>query len=250
VVRILESGGTLPIRFKANKAPSINTTYLLIFKDGFCWPQLGTFRQINEWEWEIDANFGATGNYDVHLVTANDLGQAMMGYYRKVIRENEQRWQRLRSKVSWGEIGGLYPPIEMSGPSKGLRSEASIKVTTGQKLALHNVTVDPKTISRGQTLTLTYDIESFEDIPKRVWLGSSFNDPETNRLIFNTGQDKEVPVTKGRQYPQRELTIPKDVSLGSQNLRAEVWFGEVGKPLESKRAATVQPTKIKIVESK
>ena len=74
------------------------------------------------------------------------------------------------------------------------------------------------------------------------------NDAETEKLVFNTSQDKPIPVLKGRRAYQRELTIPTDVSLGAQQLRAEAWYGAVGNPQQSKRVSTGQPTEIKIVE--
>jgi hypothetical protein len=39
----------------------------------------------------------------------------------------------------------------------------------------------------GRALKINYDIEFFEDIPTGIWLGSSFNDAKTLKLINNTG---------------------------------------------------------------
>jgi hypothetical protein len=125
----------------------------------------------------------------------------------------------------------------MNGLPKGLRREASVRVVIVPKVILHHVSVDPTTTARGQTLKLSYDIECFEDINSGIWLGSSFNDAKTQKLVINTSQDEAVPLLKGRRAYSRKLTIPEDVSLGSQTLRSEAWYGVVGKPSQSNLSA-------------
>jgi hypothetical protein len=163
------------------------------------WPQRDTFRRIDRSTWEIKANFSSLGKYEVQIVTANELGRTLLRYFRKVASENEQRKKRLQGKVNIGLLGDLYPPIDMNGLPKGLRLESSVSVVIVPRVVLHHLTVDPTTIARGQTLKINYDIECFEDIPSGVWLGSSFNDAQTEKLICKTSQDEAIPLLKGRR---------------------------------------------------
>ena len=130
LLKTYETQGRHPMRFKCLNPPGTNT-YLLSFHKGLCWPQPGPFRQLEQRTWEIDAYFGSTGEYTLHLATANDLGQALIEYYRKIVRLNTERREKLKTKIAehLPLLGGDYPGIQLNGLPKGFRSEASVAVT-------------------------------------------------------------------------------------------------------------------------
>jgi hypothetical protein len=99
-LRTYESGGKCTIRFTCLNPPG-DDTYLLDYQDGLYWPQSGPFRPIDEKQtvWEIDAHIGSTGYHGLQLVTADSLGNALIRYYRKVVAQNQNRKEKLRSKI-------------------------------------------------------------------------------------------------------------------------------------------------------
>jgi pyrimidine deaminase RibD-like protein len=133
-LKTYETQGKYAVRFKCLNPPGTNT-YLVSFRQGLCWPQSGSFRQVNESVWEIDLYFGSTGEYTLHLVTANDLGRALIEYYRKVVRLNIERREKVKKKIPehLALLGGDYPGIQMNGLPKGFRSEASVALTIAEK---------------------------------------------------------------------------------------------------------------------
>lgn len=135
-LKTYETKGKHAIRFKCLNPPRTNN-YLLSFHQGLCWPQPDTFRQVADRIWEIDAHFGTTGDHTLYLVTATDLGQILVEYYRKVIRLNTERRDKLKEKLGDGSIlllGDNYPGIQMNGLPKGFRTEASVTLTIAKKL--------------------------------------------------------------------------------------------------------------------
>jgi hypothetical protein len=157
-LRTYDSRGKHAVRFKSRNPPG-PSTYLFIYTGGLYWPQSGPFRQVEQGLWEIDAHFGGTGDYALQLVTASELGNSLVRYYRKVVQQNRDRRERLRLKLQ-GEIdlsilGGDHPGIEMNGLLKGLQLEASVAVKVVPKVSLLAAFVEPSTICRGKTLTIT-----------------------------------------------------------------------------------------------
>jgi Pyrimidine deaminase len=135
ILKTYETHGRYTIRFKCLNPPGTDN-YLLSFRQGLCWPQPHQFRQLKERLWEIDAYFGGTGEHTLHLVTVNDLGRTLIEYYRKVIRFNLDRREKLKNKISREHLellGGDYPGIQMNGLPKGVRSEASVAVIIAKK---------------------------------------------------------------------------------------------------------------------
>jgi hypothetical protein len=153
----------------------------------------------------------------------------------------------LRGKIDESLLGGDYPGIEMNGLPKGLRLEASVAVTVAYKVDLIAASVEPKTISRGKTLKITYEIECSENVPRGIWLGAYFRD-KTNKLFFNTSEDKRIPLTKGKHTYDRNFTIATDAPLGEQMLGTSVWRGVVGDSRKSKFIAGRPPIPIKVVQ--
>jgi hypothetical protein len=167
VLKFSWSGGKHPVRFKCRNPPGAST-YLLVCHAGMYSPQPGLFRHVEGNVWEIDAYFSGIGEHVLHLVTASDLGNALIGYYRKVVERNRTRRARLIGKVDLALLGGDYPPIEMNGLQKGLRSELQVSVSVVPKIIVHSTLVEPATIARGATLKITYQIECFENIQNGI----------------------------------------------------------------------------------
>jgi pyrimidine deaminase RibD-like protein len=240
-----ETGGKHAIRFKCLNPPGPDT-YLLEYRDGLFWPQSGPFREIDRDVWEIDAHFGSTGEYVLQLVTANDLGNALITYYRKVTEENRRRRERLRGKVvDLSLLGGDYPGIAVNGLPKGLRLEASVSVFVAYKVHLRAASVEPKTIARGKTLKITYVVESSESVPQKIWLGASFRDPN-GKLFHNTREDKSISLMKGEKLYERDFTVAADAPPGKQLLGVSVWRGVAGDSNKSKCIASGTPVQIVI----
>jgi hypothetical protein len=180
-------------------------------------------------------------------VTAEDLGKFLIQYYRKVVDENLKRRKRLSDQgIDVSALGGDYPGIQMSGLPKGLRLEASVPVFVAPKVALLDASVEPKSAPRGKTLKITYVIESSEAIPQKIWLGASFKDKKSGRIVYNTKEDKPVSLTKGKNTYVREFTLPTDAPLGEQLLNTNVWRGVVGDSSKSQIVASRPPARIAI----
>lgn len=117
VLKTYETQGKHAIRFKCLNPPASNN-YLFSFRGGLWWPQPGPFRHIEKSIWEIDAHFGCTGDHILHLVTGNALAEALVQYYRKVVKLNIDRRERVNGKLSKEDmtlLGGDYTGILMTG---------------------------------------------------------------------------------------------------------------------------------------
>jgi hypothetical protein len=181
-------------------------------------------------------------------VTADDLGNVLIQYYRKVVDENRKRRKRLSDHgIDVSTLGGDYPGIQMSGLPKGLRIEASVPIFVAPKVTLLDVSVEPRPVSRGKALKITYVIESSGAIPQKIWLGASFKDKKSGREVYNTREDQPVSLTKGKNNYVRNFTIPTDAPLGEQLLNTNVWRGVVGDGSKSKTVASWPPTTITII---
>jgi pyrimidine deaminase RibD-like protein len=131
VLETFKTEGKHAVRFKSLNPPT-DDNYLLSFNNGLCWPQPGPFRQVEGNVWEIDAYFGSPGDHTLQLVTSTDLGNVLIGYYRKIVLLNVARRKRLTSMFSnevAKQLWGGYPGIDMNGLPKGIRLEASVSVT-------------------------------------------------------------------------------------------------------------------------
>jgi pyrimidine deaminase RibD-like protein len=133
VLETTKTHGRHAVRVRCLNPPNA-TNYLFTSSNGLYWPQPGPFRAIDSEHWEIDAFFGALGDHSLHIVTATEIGQVLIEYYRKVVRWNVERRERLKKYNPSQEdlarlLGGDYFGITMTGLQKGLRSEDSITVT-------------------------------------------------------------------------------------------------------------------------
>ena len=136
-LRTHETHGKVTVQFQCLNPPT-TSNYLLIMREGLCWPQSKPFRHVEKNIWEGDAFFGTAGEHVIHIVTANDLGRAAFEYYRKIVNLNLARGERLRRKFpeihampehdQKALLGGDYPGIQINGLPKGIRSEAAVRV--------------------------------------------------------------------------------------------------------------------------
>jgi pyrimidine deaminase RibD-like protein len=130
-LKTYETDGRTPVRFTCLNRPGANN-YLFAFHNGLWWPQPGPFRLVGASTWEIDALFGRPGVHTLHLITATELGQALVEYYRRVVEENRERRARVKGKLAaddWYLLRSNEIGIPMAGLPKGLLSEASVEVT-------------------------------------------------------------------------------------------------------------------------
>jgi hypothetical protein len=192
-----------------------------------------------------DAHFGSTGEHVLQLVTGNDLGNALVRYYRTVVEQNRRRREKLRDKVDLSLLGGDFPGIEINGLPKGLRLEASVTIFVAYRVNLCAASVEPKTIPRGKTLKIAYVIESSESVPHKIWLGASFRD-RAEKLFHNTREDKPISLKKGKNTYQRDFTVAADAPPGEQMLGVNVWRGVAGDSSKSKWIASGTPVRIVI----
>jgi hypothetical protein len=126
-----KTDGMHPIKFTCRGTPSEDVR-LVALHCGQWWPQPGTAELVERDTWQFRAHFGASGIHFLHIVTANELGRSLIDYYWKVVQLNKD--QRARIAEAFGsagvaKLGGDHPGIKMVGLPKGLRSEASVKVT-------------------------------------------------------------------------------------------------------------------------
>jgi pyrimidine deaminase RibD-like protein len=245
-LRTFESGGKYVVRFQSKNPPGSNN-YLLVYRGGSYWPQAGPFREVDRGVWEIEAHFGETGDHTLQLVTAGDLAEALVRYYRKIIAQNQNRRERLRGKIDMAILGGDHPGIEMNGLPKGFQLEASVAVTVAYKFRLVSSSVNREAVPRGCPLALTYEIECSENVPHGIWLGASFRD-KTNKLFFNTSEDKAVSIVKGQRTYERVFTVAKEATLGEQMLDVSVWRGMVGNSQKSKWIAGGPAIRIEVTD--
>jgi pyrimidine deaminase RibD-like protein len=241
-----ETQGKHPIRFKCLNPPSANT-YLFTCINGIYWPQRGSFRPVEHGVWEIDVHFGATGEHVLQIVTANDLGSTLVGYYGEVVDQNLRRREKLRGKMDVSLLGGDYPGIRMKGLPKGLRLEASVTVIVARKPELITSIAKPTTIARGKTLDISYEIESDREIPKGMWLGASFRD-SSNKLFCVPTEDKPVAIAKGRNIYHRTFTVDIKAPIGEQKLGTNLWVGVPGDSNKSTMVASKSVITITITD--
>jgi hypothetical protein len=160
---------------------------------------------------------------------------------------NVGRRQKLRDKLpDLSILGGDYPGIEMNGLPKGLRLEASVSVFVAPKVTVIAASAEPKSISPGKTLKITYVIDSSEGVSEKIWLGASFRDG-TGKLHHNLKQDKEIALRKGKSEYHRDFTIARDAPRGEQKLGTNVWRGAVADSNKSKIVAVGPAIPISIV---
>ncbi len=96
---------------------------------------------------------------------------------------------------------------------------------------MKSFSAEPKTISRGKTLKIRYEIVSSEYVPENVsdgiWLGATLT--YTGGGSFSSKpEDKSISLSKGVGVYERDFTVPTNAPLGNHTLRSNVWHGVRG----------------------
>jgi hypothetical protein len=180
------------------------------------------------------------------LITANDLGNILIRYYRKVVKANLSRREQLRGKLhDLRLLGGDYPAIDMGGLPKGVRLEASVKVIVASKIEITQFSAQPPATGRGKTIKVSYTVECSENMGDGIWIGAFFRGPD-GKYWFNIDEDKYISLSKGTNYCERDFTIADDGPLGEHLLRSNIWRGVISSPDKSTRLAVGDPVPIRI----
>jgi pyrimidine deaminase RibD-like protein len=104
---------------------------------GRWWPQPYQLSvDEREQKWSVKLHFGTYNDHTLSIVRANDLGVALIKYYRKITSEKHALRRAVEEtvadedqrKVLLDLIGAPYPPIEMSRLPKGLQLLAQVDV--------------------------------------------------------------------------------------------------------------------------
>jgi hypothetical protein len=91
----------------------------------------GKLRHLGHRTYEFASWFGATGIHTVYVVRANELGEALINYYDRIIQNNEHARQKIgidleKSRVEDYRLG--YPGFNFVNLPRGLDSQGSIQV--------------------------------------------------------------------------------------------------------------------------
>jgi hypothetical protein len=146
------------------------------------------------------------------------------------IREQKPAWWKLqwanaeRERLE-KEVARLQQEMENLKAAQAKPSFISVCIVS--------LTVDDKTVPRGKTLKIRYDVDSSEDVLDGVWLGASLWDKD-GKHFSNVLQDKSVALYKGARQYDRDLTIPVAALPGSYRLGANVWYGPRGNSNDSR----------------
>ena len=103
------------------------------------------------------------------------------------------------------------------------------------RIRLDGCCVEPRSLKRGERISITYRITSENPEPVTVWLGADC------WPHYNIDEDIEVSVEPGTHEFQRSLTVADDWSVGGHELGIGVWAGPKSIPEESLRLAKKVP---------
>jgi pyrimidine deaminase RibD-like protein len=93
------------------------------------WPQPHSLDIGPNNTWKSKVHVGSYGAHRIYIVRANELGAALINYYRKVIAQQQASHAHIRLLKDRGvvgiediksKLGDPYPSIEMARPPKGL----------------------------------------------------------------------------------------------------------------------------------
>jgi pyrimidine deaminase RibD-like protein len=111
--------------------------YAFIQSGGEWWPQSSSLNVLADKKWKVKYHFGSYGLQTLHIVSATEIGQSLISYYRKVVNRNIERDAKLRevlgnsedTKKLIKELPGTHPGIQLGGTlPKGLQSLAMVEV--------------------------------------------------------------------------------------------------------------------------
>lgn len=105
------------------------------------WPQAYNLTANEDGTWSTKIHIGSYEPHTIWIVRANELGSALIEYYRKITAQNVDRQRALTRYATdksldrnelLGLLGQLYPGIEMARLPKGLQSQAQVTITIEQ----------------------------------------------------------------------------------------------------------------------
>jgi pyrimidine deaminase RibD-like protein len=105
------------------------------------WPQPYNLTSNADGTWSSKIHVGSYEPHTISIVRANELGSALIEYYRKISAQNADRQRALARYATeksldknelLGHVGQLYPGIEMARLPKGLQLQAQVTVTIEQ----------------------------------------------------------------------------------------------------------------------
>jgi pyrimidine deaminase RibD-like protein len=112
---------------------------------GKWWPQPYAL-SVDELQqrWSVKVHFGGYGSHVLAIVRANDLGKALVNYYRKITNRLEGARRNVTSYAAekgleshlpglLESVGGAYPPIDMTRLPKGLQLQAQVNVIVEER---------------------------------------------------------------------------------------------------------------------
>jgi pyrimidine deaminase RibD-like protein len=108
--------------------------FVLVERSGRWWPQVDRLRQHGSDEYVFDWNSGSTGTHTVHIVRANELGIALVTYYRAIVNRNKELRSAVEANTALRDVRAIlnnysdYPGILMPKLPKGLDSQGSVSV--------------------------------------------------------------------------------------------------------------------------
>jgi hypothetical protein len=95
--------------------------------------------------------------------------------------------------------------------------------------------VEPLSLRRGQSVSITYEVTSDCPTPVTVWLGADC------WPYYDVTQDKEVTIESGPHRYSRSLTIGEIWPTGRHDLGVGVWIGVKSLPEQSLRLQAKVP---------
>jgi pyrimidine deaminase RibD-like protein len=143
-IRTYDRGGTYTMSGSFRHPPG-DDVFAITNIGGRWWPQPYAL-SVDELQqrWSVKVHFGGYGPHVLAIVRANDLGKALVNYYRKITNRLEGARRNVTTYAEGKElgshlpsllesVGGAYPPIDMMRLPKGLRLQAQVNVTVEEK---------------------------------------------------------------------------------------------------------------------
>lgn len=130
-IRTFDKAGVYELKGKFLNPPG-KDVFAFIGKDGKWWPQPYSLSLTSDNQWSVKLHFGTYGIHTLSIVRANELGIALIEYYRKVGGLNRDRRKQMTEHVrhvASEEMSGIlhylghdYPSIEYDQAAKRYRA--------------------------------------------------------------------------------------------------------------------------------
>lgn len=137
-IRTFDKGGVYELEGTFLNPPG-EDVFVFVNQGAKWWPQPYSLSLTGNNKWSVKVPFGSYGAHTLSVVRANELGIALIRYYRKIAGLNRNRRSQLTEHVRHvapeeeagilGILGGDYPSIEMTRLPKGIELQAQVEVT-------------------------------------------------------------------------------------------------------------------------